>query len=149
MQYKSFIPCNLFGRYDKFDPKHSHLIPAIIHKVHQAKVQHKNSVEIWGNGSVRREFLYAEDLADAVLKAITRFHEVPYLMNVGFGTDHTINEYYQVVAKVLGWSGQFTYDQGKPVGMQQKLVSIERQKIWGWQPSTSIEDGVAKTYDFY
>lgn len=149
MQYKTLIPCNLYGRFDKFDPAHSHLIPAIIHKVHQAKMQQEKSVEIWGDGNARREFMYAGDLADAILKAITEFEQVPDLMNVGLGIDHSINEYYQVVAKVVGWDGKFVHDLSKPVGMKQKLVSISRQNKWGWQASSSLEDGVAKAYDFY
>ena len=149
LKYKTFIPCNLYGRFDKFDPKHSHLIPAIIHKVHQAKTKNEESVEIWGDGTARREFMYAGDLANAVLKAIAGFDQVGYLMNLGLGFDHSINEYYEVVAKVVGWDGQFTHDLTRPVGMKQKLVSVERQKAWGWEAITSLEDGISKSYDFY
>lgn len=148
-QYKTFIPCNLYGRFDKFDPKHSHLIPAIIHKVHQAKALDEKSVEIWGDGMARREFMFAGDLSDAVLRALIDFDEVPFLMNVGLGVDHSINDYYQAVAKIVGWSGQFTHDLTRPVGMKQKLVSIERQSAWGWHATTSLEDGIAKAYEFY
>ncbi|QWD91082.1 GDP-L-fucose synthase [Polynucleobacter sp. MWH-Braz-FAM2G] len=148
-QYKTFIPCNLYGRFDKFDPKHSHLIPAIIHKVHLAKLNQQKTVEIWGDGGARREFMYAGDLADAVLKAINDFDRVPSLMNVGLGHDHSINEYYEVVSRIIGWNGEFTHDLSRPVGMKQKLVSIERQKIWGWQATTSLADGISKSYNFY
>lgn len=146
---KTFIPCNLYGRFDKFDPKHSHLIPAIIHKVHQAKVENQQVVEIWGDGNARREFMYAGDLADAVLRGVESFDEMPELMNVGLGSDFSINEYYQAVAKVIAWDGEFIHDLSKPVGMKQKLVSIDRQKNWGWTASSSLEEGIAKTYDFY
>jgi GDP-L-fucose synthase len=148
-KYKTFIPCNLFGRFDKFDPKHSHLIPAIIHKVHLAKVEQAKTVEIWGDGTARREFMYAGDLADALIQAIGNFESAPDLMNVGLGHDHTINEYYEVVAKVVGWNGEFTYDLSKPVGMKQKLVSVARQQNWGWTAPTSLEEGVSKAYDYY
>lgn len=148
-QYKTFIPCNLYGRFDKFNPKHSHLIPAIIHKVYQAKKLNEKTVEIWGDGTVRREFMYAGDLADAIFKAVLSFERVPYLMNLGIGTDYSINDYYQAVAKTVGWDGQFIYDLTKPVGMKQKMVSIERQKIWGWSPTTPLEDGIKKSFDFY
>lgn len=149
LQYKTLIPCNLYGRFDKFDPKHSHLIPAIIHKVYKAKVNNEKSVEIWGDGTARREFMYASDLADAVFKAITCYDQVPYIMNVGLGIDYSINEYYQTVARIVGWDGQFRHDLTKPVGMKQKLVSVGRQNSWGWQAPTSLEDGVAMTYDYY
>lgn len=149
LQYKTFIPCNLYGRFDKFDPKHSHLIPAIIHKVHLAKVNNEMTVEIWGDGSARREFMYAGDLADAILRAISNFESTPDLMNIGLGHDYSINEYYEAVAKVVGWKGEFVHDLSRPVGMKQKLVSIERQKEWGWLANTSLEEGISKAYNYY
>ena len=149
LQYKTFIPCNLYGRFDKFDPKHSHLIPAIIHKVHLAKVNNEKTVEIWGDGTARREFMYVGDLADAILRAISNFEDVPSLMNIGLGFDHSINEYYETVAKVVDWHGEFVHDLTRPVGMKQKLVSVERQKKWGWLAATPLEEGISKAYDFY
>ena len=148
-QYKTLIPCNLFGRFDKFDPIHSHLIPAIIHKVHLAKTNQENTVEIWGDGTARREFMFAGDLADAVLKALNTFETLPSLMNLGLGIDYTINEYYEAASKVIGWKGKFAHDLSKPVGMRQKLVSTVLQEGWGWQSTTSLEEGIQKTYDFY
>lgn len=148
-KYKTLIPCNLYGCYDKFDPKHSHLIPAIIHKIHQAKILNHKSVEIWGDGSARREFMYAGDLADLVLKVVTSFDDMPDLMNVGLGFDYSINEYYQSVARVIGWNGKFNYDLSKPVGMKQKLVSTERLQKLGWKAATNLDNGIAKTYSYY
>jgi GDP-L-fucose synthase len=148
-QYKTIIPCNLFGRHDKFDPKSSHLLPAIIHKIHRAKLQGQEKVEIWGDGTSRREFMYAGDLADAILRAAADIHEIPDLMNCGLGRDYSINEFYQSVADIIGWSGDFVYDLTKPTGMTQKLCSIERQVGWGWSASTSMNDGILKTYEFY
>jgi GDP-L-fucose synthase len=148
-QYKTFVPCNLFGRFDKFDPKYSHLIPAIIHKVHLAKVRQEKTVEIWGDGSARREFMYVGDLADAILRAIDAFGKVPNLMNVGLGFDYSINDYYEAVAKVVGWNGTFTHDLTKPVGMKQKLVSVAKQKDWGWRAGTTLEAGIANAYNYY
>ena len=149
IQYKTIIPCNLFGRHDKFDPKNSHLLPAIIHKIHQAKVHQKKSVEIWGDGTARREFMYAGDLADCILRAANNIGSFPELMNCGIGYDYSINEYYRVVAEVIGWDGEFLHDLSKPVGMKQKLCSIERQSIWGWSAPTSLSNAISKTYDFY
>jgi len=148
-QYKTLIPCNLYGRHDKFSPQHSHLIPAIIHKVHQAMENKEISVEIWGDGTARREFMYAGDLADAVVRSLSKFDTLPIAMNVGLGYDYTINEYYQVAAEVMGYNGSFVHDLSKPVGMARKLVSVERQTTWGWSAPTSLRKGIEKTYEFY
>ncbi len=147
--YKTLIPCNLFGAYDTFDPQTSHLLPAIIHKVHEAQKAGDPHVEIWGDGTARREFMYSADLADAVFRAADDLEAVPDLMNVGVGDDHSINDYYQTVARVIGWDGAFTHDLSKPVGMARKLCDTSKQTAWGWQPKTSLEDGIAKTYHHY
>jgi len=148
-QYKTIIPCNLYGRHDKFDPSHSHLIPAIINKVHRAKISGHPTVEIWGDGLARREFMYAGDLADAIERAIREFNSLPALMNVGLGYDHTINEYYQAVAQVIGFSGSFVHDLSKPVGMARKLICVKSQHKWGWIAQNDLRDGIRKTYEYY
>lgn len=148
-QYKTLIPCNLFGRHDKFDPAHSHLIPAIIHKIYLAKQSGQATVEIWGDGTARREFMYAGDLADALVQAIKEFDSLPGMMNVGLGYDYTINDYYQAAADVMAYTGTFVHDLGKPVGMARKLVSVERQKTWGWSAKSDLPTGIAKTYEYY
>lgn len=149
LRYKTLIPCNLFGRHDKFDPGHSHLIPAVIAKIHRARVEGLAEVDIWGDGTARREFMYAGDLADAVFHAIERFDVLPELCNIGLGHDYSIDEYYAAVAEVIGWSGRFVHDPGKPVGMKRKLVDVGRQTKLGWRPQTSLRDGIARTYDYY
>lgn len=148
-QYKTLIPCNLYGRHDKFDPAHSHLIPAIIHKVHLAKVAGDNFVEIWGHGTARREFMYAGDLADVLVRVIKEFDCLPLIMNVGLGHDYSVNEYYQVAADVIGYRGAFIHDLTKPVGMARKLVNVDRQRAWGWSAQYTLRSGIEKTYDFY
>ncbi len=148
-QYKTLIPCNLFGPYDKFDPEVSHLLPAIIQKVHDAKLAGDPTVEIWGDGMARREFMYSADLADAVFRAADDIENIPDLMNIGVGHDHSINDFYATVARVIGWQGSFTHDLSKPTGMARKLSDTSRQTEWGWQPQTSLEDGITKTYQYY
>lgn len=149
LRYKTLIPCNLYGRHDKFEPQHSHLIPAIIHKVHDAKVKNLSEVEIWGDGMARREFMYAGDLADAALRAVDEFDQLPDLINVGLGHDQSINDYYAVAAQVIGWKGNFVHDITKPIGMRQKLVDISRQRAWGWMPATALKNGIGKAYQYY
>lgn len=148
-QYKTLIPCNLYGPYDKFDPAHSHLVPAVIHKVAEAKRQGLDEVEIWGDGMARREFLYAGDLADAVWRAAADMESLPDVMNVGLGQDYSINEYYAATAEVVGWQGRFTHDLSRPVGMKRKLSSVARLEAWGWQAPTSLKEGIAQTCSFY
>ena len=147
--YKTLIPCNLYGKFDKFDPKNSHLLPAIIHKIHQAKITGKQSVEIWGDGSARREFMYIEDLVDAIYFALESISDIPDLMNLGVGTDYTIKEYYESVAKVIGWQGEFVFDHSKPTGMAQKLSDTSLQLKWGWEPKTTLKEGIRSTYKYY
>lgn len=148
-QYKTLIPCNLYGRHDKFDPAHSHLIPAIIHKMHVAREAGDSTVEIWGDGTARREFMYAGDLADMLVRALDNFDSLPSLMNVGLGRDYTINEYYETAAQVIGYQGTFVHNLDRPVGMARKLVDVERQTAWGWQPRHDLVSGIEKTYQFY
>lgn len=148
-QYKTLIPCNIYGRHDKFDKKQSHLIAAIIEKIHQIKILGTSEVEIWGDGFARREFMYAGDLADAIVHAINNFETLPPLMNLGCGIDYSINEYYEIVGNVLGYTGTFRHNLKKPVGMTRKLNNIEIQKSWGWTVKHSLNEGIKKTYDFY
>ena len=147
--YKTIIPCNLYGRYDKFNSKHSHMIPAVIKKIHDAKIQGLRSIEIWGDGKARREFMYAGDLADFIFYAIKNFGKIPQNLNVGLGVDYTINEYYQIIAKVIGYEGEFTHDLTKPIGMKQKLINDSKLLELGWKYKTSLEEGIEKIYDFY
>jgi GDP-L-fucose synthase len=149
MQYKTLIPCNLYGPHDKFDPKNSHLLPAIIHKIHQAKINGEPTAEVWGDGTARREFMFAPDLAEVVLKAASDITSLPDLMNTGLGHDYAINDYYQTVADIVGWDGTFTHDLDRPVGMKKKLSDVTRATNWGWTAPTILTDGIAATYDFY
>lgn len=148
-QYKTAIPCNLYGKYDKFDPKHSHMVPAVIRKIYEAKKNNIDEVEIWGDGLSRREFMYAGDLADFVYYALAHFDKMPQNLNVGLGRDYTINEYYQVIAKVIGYEGTFTHDLSKPMGMKKKMIDNTQLTAFGWQPKTSLEDGIKQTLEYF
>lgn len=146
LAYKTLIPCNIFGVHDKFDPAVSHLLPAIIRKVDEALETSASTVEVWGSGEARREFMFASDLADGIWTAAARFEDLPGTMNMGVGQDHSINDYYAAVARVIGWHGSFAHDLSKPVGMQQKLVSTEKQRSFGWLPSTPLDEAISQTY---
>lgn len=147
--YRSIIPCNLYGRFDHFESSRSHLVPAIIQKIDRAISLEESTIEIWGDGLARREFMFASDLADFIFFAIPLMSKLPNNMNVGLGFDYTINEYYKMAASVMGFSGKFLHDLSKPTGMQRKLVDISFQTQLGWAPKTSLEVGLAKTASFY
>ena len=148
-EYKTIIPCNLYGKYDKFSSEDSHMLPAVIKKLHNAKIQKINSVDIWGDGSARREFMYAGDLADFIFYAIENFEELPQNLNVGLGEDYSINEYYKIISEVVDYKGEFFYDLSKPVGMKQKLIDDTKLKKFGWKHSTKLIDGIKIVYEYY
>ena len=122
--YKTVIPCNLYGKYDKFDPEHSHMIPAVIRKINNAKEKDLESIDIWGDGLARREFMYAADFADFVYYAIDHFETMPQNINVGLGHDYTINEYYQKIARAIDYQGDFTHDLSRPTACSKNWLMI-------------------------
>jgi len=147
--YKTIIPCNLYGRYDNFNNKSSHMIPAAIKKIHEAKKNNLQFVDIWGEGLARREFMYASDLADFIFFAIKNFNKMPQNINVGIGKDYSINDYYNKIANIIGFKGKFKNDLSKPIGMKKKLISNQKLKKFGWQYKTSLEDGIKQTYQYF
>jgi GDP-L-fucose synthase len=151
-QYKTLVGCNLYGRYDEFDPRNSHLIAAIIMKLHKAKIEGLESVQIWGDGNSTREFMYTGDLADCVLQAIMssdRFDQLPNVANVGTGEELSINEFYIRIAKQIGYKGSFYHDLSKPSGMARKVVDTSLLKEWGWTAPTPLSIGIEKAYQYY
>jgi GDP-L-fucose synthase len=148
-QYKTFIPCNLYGRWDKFDETNSHMIPAVIKKIYNAVISESPEIEIWGDGTARREFMCASDLASCIARAIGIFESIPNIMNIGLGFDYSINEYYETIKKILKFRGSFVHNLSMPVGMKQKLLSIDLQSKWGWKPQVTLEEGIEKTYQFF
>jgi GDP-L-fucose synthase len=148
-KYKTVIPCNLYGKYDKFDPKHSHMLPAVIKKIYEAKNNNVNKIDIWGDGLAKREFMYVEDLADFIYYSINNFNRLPQNINIGLGYDYTIKEYYNIIAKIIEYKGTFYHDLSKPTGMKQKLMDISKLNTFGWKHKTSLEEGIKKTYKYF
>lgn len=149
LQYKTVIPCNLYGKYDKFSPEHSHMVPAVIKKIYEAKQNNATEIDIWGDGLARREFMYTGDLADFVFFALDNFERMPQNINVGLGFDYTINEYYEAIAEAVGFTGKFVHDLSKPIGMKQKLIDDSKLKQFGWQHQTTLKEGIKKTLDYF
>jgi GDP-L-fucose synthase len=147
--YRTFIPCNLYGQDDNFDTNTGHMIAAAIAKIHAAHQNGDIDVEIWGNGTVRREFLYADDLATFILNSIPRLELCPQNLNCGLGFDLSVNEFYQIIANVIGFKGRFIHNLDKPVGMKNKLMNIDKAKSFGWHPSTDLYQGIENTYSSY
>lgn len=149
LEYKTLIPCNLYGYGDKFGDNNSHLIPAIIKKIHTAKQNNADVVDIWGNGEARREFMLARDCADGMFFALEHFDRLDDYINLGLGYDYSINEYYYSVADIIGYTGTFAHDLSKPVGMQQKLVDISKMKELGWVAQTTLSSGLREIYKYF
>ena len=144
----SAMPTNLYGPGDNFDLQTSHVLPALIRKVHEAKLQNRREVVIWGTGTPRREFLHTYDLADA-LRFLLENYDSPQIINVGCGYDITIRELALLVAKVVGVDAELVFDTSKPDGTPRKLLDISRLQQLGWQPKITLEDGVRDAYQWF
>lgn len=147
--YKTLIPCNLYGRFDKFDPSHSHMLPAVIRKIHLAKMAGEKDIEIWGDGLARREFMYAGDLAKMTWRCVQKIQNLPQYFNIGLGIDYSILEYYQAISEVIGHDSVYRHDLSKPIGMKQKLVDTTLMKNFSLQAEETLKSGIKKTYDFF
>ena len=141
----SAMPTNLYGPNDNYHPENSHVLPALIRKFHEAKVSSTGQVEIWGDGTPMREFLYADDLANALVYLMENYNEKQFV-NVGFGSDVTIKELAETVAKVVGFDGGMKYDSSKPNGTPRKLMDSSRLFSTGWKPRTNLEEGIRLAY---
>jgi GDP-L-fucose synthase len=142
------MPTNLYGPGDNFDLQNSHVLPALLRKFHEAKQQGAASVEIWGTGTPRREFLHVDDLADACFH-LMQHHDSEQLINVGWGQDVSIAELAALVARTVGYTGALRYDTSKPDGTPRKLLDTTRLTALGWQPRITLEQGLADTYRWY
>ena len=144
----SAMPTNLYGPNDNFDLHTSHVLPALIRKVHEAKQNGVDSLTLWGTGTPRREFLHVDDLAAACLFLLENY-DSPEIVNVGCGEDVTIRELAEIICKVLGFSGGLKFDISKPDGTPRKLLDMSRLFSLGWEPQISLPDGICSTYDWF
>jgi len=142
------MPTNLYGPGDNYDLQNSHVIPALIRKMHDAKIEQQEQAIVWGTGTPKREFLYSNDLADACLFLMERHDatEVGELINIGVGEDYTIRGLAELVAEVVGFDGELVFDTTKPDGTPRKLLDVSRLKALGWQPETDIREGLTMAY---
>jgi GDP-L-fucose synthase len=146
--YISAMPCNLYGDNDNFDLTSSHVLPALIRKFHEAKINNKPEVVCWGTGSPLREFLYVDDLADACLFLMNNYDGSLHI-NVGYGSDLSIREAVYLVKDVVGYEGEVVWDTAKPDGTPRKLMDSSRICSMGWKPKTNLKDGLEKTYSWF
>lgn len=141
----SAMPTNLYGPNDNYHPENSHVLPAMIRKFHEAKMEGKSEVIIWGDGSPLREFLYADDLADALVYLLLNYNEKEFV-NVGCGEDISIMDLATLVQKVTGFQGEIVCDTSKPNGTPRKLMDVSRLFATGWRPKVALEQGIALAY---
>jgi GDP-L-fucose synthase len=144
----SAMPTNLYGPGDNFHPENSHVIPALIRRFHEAKTAHAPEVAIWGSGMPRREFLYVDDLAEALILLMRQYSEAQHI-NVGCGSDVTVRELAELVAETAGFTGRIVHDAGKPDGTPQKLLDVSKLAQLGWKAKTGLQEGLAATYTWY
>ena len=155
--FRSVMPTNLYGPGDNFDLEHSHVIPALMRKLHEAKERQAPSVAIWGSGTPRREFLHVDDMADACLHVMDlpletlKAHTQPMLshINIGVGTDVSIRELAETLADIVGFRGELAFDSAKPDGTPQKLLDVSRLKALGWQARIELRQGLEQTYQWF
>ncbi|HDR2366109.1 TPA: GDP-L-fucose synthase [Enterobacter asburiae] len=155
--YRSVMPTNLYGYNDNFHAENSHVVPALIRRFHNAKIENQDSVTVWGSGTPKREFLFVDDMASASIYVMNLPAETyvkntsPMLshINVGTGIDCTIRELAETIASVIGFKGQIVFDASKPDGTPRKLMDVERLSNMGWRWSTSLHEGLTLTYEWF
>jgi GDP-L-fucose synthase len=149
--FLTVIPSNIYGPNDNFDLKTSHVLPALMRKIHEAKIKGLSEVVLWGTGKVRREFLYSDDLAEACINLMSNHHaaEFPGFVNIGCSEDLTIDDLARIIAEVIGYRGCFVYDLTKPDGTPMKCLDATRIGQLGWRPRISLREGIKKTYDWF
>lgn len=140
--YKTFIPCNLYGPNDRYDLERGHVLASAILKITSAMHHNRMDVEIWGSGTVRREFVFVDDLTDFILSNLGRLEQLPDALNIGAGHDISINDLYKTAAAALGYTGNFTHNTAQPDGMTHKLMDCTKAVNLGWKPKTDLTEGI-------
>lgn len=146
--FMSVMPTNLYGKGDNYDLRNSHVLPALIRKMHEAKIDNKKEVEIWGTGSPKREFLYSDDLADACVYLMNKYDakDIGEFVNIGIGKDITIAEVANIIKEIVGFNGNLVFDKTKPDGTPRKLVDVTKLNSLGWKAKISFNDGIKLAY---
>jgi GDP-L-fucose synthase len=147
----SVMPTNLYGPNDNYNLETSHVLPALIRKFHEAKINNDSFVELWGTGSPRREFMFVDDLADAVVFLMENcdYKEIGEIINIGVGKDITIKELAEMIKSIVGFEGELKWDDSKPDGTPQKLLDVSRLNTLGWKARYSLKEGILKTYEAF
>jgi GDP-L-fucose synthase len=145
--YRAAVPSNLYGPGDSFGAGRAHLVASTIVKAHDAVVTGASTIDVWGDGTARREFTYSVDLAAWLVTEVGSLDRWPSLLNLGVGFDHSIREYYEAAARVAGFTGEFAYDTTKPSGVMQRLLDSSRARALGWNPTTTLDEGYAACYE--
>jgi len=149
LNFKAALPSNLYGVHDHFELSNAHLVAATLAKVHNAKKSGSDVVSVWGDGTARREFTYSVDVASWLVEQIGNLSAWPATVNLGCGTDHSVAEYYEVAREVIGFNGELEFDTSKPSGVPQRLLDSTAARTMGWNPRTTLLDGMAATYADY
>jgi GDP-L-fucose synthase len=148
MNFTSCMPTNLYGEYDNFDPQTAHVIPSLIHRMHEAKVAANPEVVIWGTGMSRREFLHVDDMAEAVIWMIGNYNQKQFL-NIGTGEDVSIKEIAEKIKELTGYDGTLVFDATKPEGVPKRLLDVTKIHNAGWKHKITLDEGLKRTYDWY
>jgi GDP-L-fucose synthase len=146
--FVSVMPTNLYGPYDNFDLETSHVLAALLRKAHEAKKRKEKELVVWGTGEPRREFLHVDDLAAACLLLLEKY-DSPEIINIGYGEDITIRELAELICDVVGFDGELVWDKTKPNGTPRKLLDVTSIRKLGWEPTISLRNGIAQTYEWF
>src|SRR5205823_1293016 len=144
----SIMPTNLYGPGDNFDLETSHALAALLRKAHEAKMNGAGEMIVWGTGEPRREFLYVDDLAAALLFLLEKY-DSPEIINVGYGEDISIRELAELICEVVGFDGELAWDTTKPDGTPRKLLDVSKIRALGWKPAVPLRDGIVRTYGWF